>query len=374
MRLGKALVLSSCLILAACAGQKPAATGSSPRRLCGDRQSRLYHECRPAGQRSGFPGDTWRAAPPAAAKSSKKGWRRSFHPRATSSPHPSSQRVPRRRRPTFPRQHITPAFQQPPAGGIVPAPAVPLALKHRMVIIEIGQNGLIQPLQEQLRRAGVAIMADPAQAAFLAQSATLTGPDGKSGFAVRLQQEYNVNEVIFVSAADGLAPGKTVAAEVYDTMGGGLLRGFDAAIPSYKETGPGSTGRCRCRGPCRHYGRVKELDSSPPLVFEDIGGERQQGLYLGRQGSRAQDRPDTQGVSRRQIPEGARFRPGEQDRDAGSGRFCRSQRRVLRDQGWPGDRGCRRGIRRIGSDALQVFHGEGFLQHYPFRTLSHERR
>ena len=234
MRLGKALVLSSCLILAACAGQKPAATGSSPDDYVEiDNPGYTMSADQPA--KIWVPRRYVESGPPRGSEVVKKGVEKVFPSKSDQQPAPQQPARPQAPAGNLPQTAYNPALQQPPAGGIVPAPAVPLALKHRMVIIEIGQNGLIQPLQEQLRRAGVAIMADPAQAAFLAQSAALTGPDGKSAFAVRLQQEYNVNEVIFVSAADGLAPGKRVAAEVYDTMGGGLLRGFDAAIPSYKE-------------------------------------------------------------------------------------------------------------------------------------------
>jgi hypothetical protein len=103
-----------------------------------------------------------------------------------------------------------------------------------MVVLEIGQNGLLQPLNDKLRRTGIVLLADPSQAMFLTQSAQLGSPEGKSGFAARLQQEYNVNEVVFVTA-HGFAPGTTVAAEVYDSMGGGLLRGVDVVVPAYKE-------------------------------------------------------------------------------------------------------------------------------------------
>lgn len=160
---------------------------------------------------------------------------------------------------------------QPPTGGHAMAPspgamvpAAPVTVRHRMVIIEIGQNGLTQPLQDQLRRAGVGSMADPAQAAFLAQSVSLTTPDGKNSFAVRLQQDYNVNEVIFVSAVNGIASGKTVTAEVYDTMGGGLMRGFDAVIPAHKETDRAASEAALAEALAGITARVKELVSLLP--------------------------------------------------------------------------------------------------------------
>jgi len=241
MRLGKALVLSGYLFLAACAGRQPAAPVSPP--------SEGYVEIpNPAFTMSaGQPATIWvprsyvESGPPRAGELVKQGIDKVFPPKADQQRPPQASSGPQP--PANPSQQtatVNLAYQQPSTGGFaqapVLAPVVPVALKHRMVILEIGQNGLVQPLQDQLRRAGIGIIADPAQAAFLAQSATLTGPEGKSTFALRLQQEYNVNEVIFVGAADRLAPGKTVTAEVYDAMGGGLLRGLDAVIPSYKET------------------------------------------------------------------------------------------------------------------------------------------
>ena len=54
----------------------------------------------------------------------------------------------------------------------------------------------------------------------------------KAAFATRLQQDYGANALILLSAPEGVASGKTINAEVYDTMGGGLLRRFDAVISS----------------------------------------------------------------------------------------------------------------------------------------------
>jgi hypothetical protein len=96
--------------------------------------------------------------------------------------------------------------------------------------MEIGQNGLAQPLSENLRRAAVGVLLDPTQTAFLVQNAPLTSEAEKAAFATRLQQDYGANVVIYLSAPEGVASGKTIFAEVYDTMGGGLLRRFDAVI------------------------------------------------------------------------------------------------------------------------------------------------
>lgn len=233
MRLGKALILSSCLLLAACAGQKTAATSST--------SSEDFVEIANPGftMSADQPATIWvprsyvESGIPRGKELVKKGYEKVFPSKSSQTPATQAQ--------------INTPLQQKPIAGIAAMPtpvssapatvaAAPFTPKHRMVVIEIGLNGLTLPLQEQLRRAGVALMADPAQASFLAQSVSVATPEGKSSFATRLQQEYNVNEVIYVGAANGLASGNTMTAEVYDTMGGGLLRGFNAVIPSYKET------------------------------------------------------------------------------------------------------------------------------------------
>jgi hypothetical protein len=108
---------------------------------------------------------------------------------------------------------------------------IPSAVKNRIAFLEIGQNGLVQPLYENMRRTGMGGLLDPAQTALLAQYATITNEAEKAAFATRLQQDYGANTLIYLSAPDGVAPGKTIFAEFYDTMGGGVVRKFDAVIP-----------------------------------------------------------------------------------------------------------------------------------------------
>lgn len=132
--------------------------------------------------------------------------------------------------------------QQPKAVAAAPLPPVakapaaaeaPPAVKNCIALLEMGQNGLAQPLYDNLRRAAAGVLVDPAQAAFLSQFATITTPAEKGAFARRLQQDYHANVAVYLAAPDGVAPGKMVSAEIYDALGGGLLRRFDAVIPSY---------------------------------------------------------------------------------------------------------------------------------------------
>ena len=129
------------------------------------------------------------------------------------------------------RQGGVAASQPQSFAGRVMAPVVAApGVSNRIAVMEIGQNGLAQPLSENLRHAAVGVLLDPPQTAFLVQNAPLTNEAEKAAFATRLQQDYGANVVIYLSAPEGVASGKTIFAEVYDTMGGGLLRRFDAVI------------------------------------------------------------------------------------------------------------------------------------------------
>ncbi len=110
-----------------------------------------------------------------------------------------------------------------------PAPAVS-TLKPRIAVLELGKNDLTIPFYDNLRRSGIGTAIDPVQTAFLAQVSPVTSDAEKAAFATRLQQDYGANVLIYLSAPDGVMSGKTVVAEVYDTMGGGLLRKFDATL------------------------------------------------------------------------------------------------------------------------------------------------
>jgi len=256
LRLLKAFVLSACLILAACAGNRQ--TTGSP----GD-----YVEIDNPGftMSPGAPEKIWvprssvESGLPRGSEIIKKGTDKVIQSFSGTSPQPQpagppdqpvnaaatpSPTVAANKQTTgtvvsplsipVNRQAIA-GSQPPPFAGRVTAPAVAApAVKNRLAIIELGQNGLAQTLYENLRRAAIGVLLDPTQTAFLVQNAPLTNEAEKAAFATRLQQDYGANALIFLSAPEGVASGKTIYAEVYDTMGGGLLRRFDAVIsPNY---------------------------------------------------------------------------------------------------------------------------------------------
>lgn len=124
------------------------------------------------------------------------------------------------------------ALSQPSVVGAPITALPPSTVKNRIALLEIGKNGLVLPLYENMRRTWMGGVLDPSQTALLAQYATITNEAEKAAFATRLQQDYGTNTLIYLSAPDGVAPGKTIFAEFYDTMGGGLVRKFDAVLPS----------------------------------------------------------------------------------------------------------------------------------------------
>lgn len=134
--------------------------------------------------------------------------------------------------------------QSPRQAPAVPAVDAPLPIekiqtvantaptvRNQLALLEIGENGLRQPFYEKIRRVAMGPIFDPDQMAFLPQYPTITDQREKGALAQRMQKDHGVNVMIYVSAPGGVAPGKVLVAEVFDPMGGGLLRRFAAVIP-----------------------------------------------------------------------------------------------------------------------------------------------
>lgn len=134
----------------------------------------------------------------------------------------------------------SPAQVNRQAGNLVPPQPyqerIPTAVqtgsgvRNRIAILETGRNDLVQPLYENLRRSAIGGILDPGQSAYLAQTANLTNEEEKASFSNRLQQDYGVNVVIYLSAPEGVSSGKEISAEVYDALAGGLLQKYDGVI------------------------------------------------------------------------------------------------------------------------------------------------
>ncbi|HLO27131.1 MAG TPA: hypothetical protein VK187_13560, partial [Geobacteraceae bacterium] len=172
MRLGKALILSGCLFLAACAGQKPAATPSP----AGEEYVEVPNPA--LTMTADQPATIWvprsyvESGVPRGSEVIKRGVEKAFPSKSDQQPAPPAPAIPQPPATSPQKSAILPAYQKAPTDSFAPAPvpATPALVKHRMVAIETGQNGLSQTLQEQLRQGGGVLIADSSQAAFLAQS------------------------------------------------------------------------------------------------------------------------------------------------------------------------------------------------------------
>jgi hypothetical protein len=116
-------------------------------------------------------------------------------------------------------------------------PVVP-CVRNRVAVLETGVNGLLAPFSEMLQKTGSVILLDQSQVTLLGRYAAIATQPERSAFAVRLQEDYGANVLIFVSAPDGIAQGKALKAELYDCMGGGLVRTLEASLPNYSENDP----------------------------------------------------------------------------------------------------------------------------------------
>ncbi len=120
-----------------------------------------------------------------------------------------------------------------------PAPlsvkATPLVVKNRIAVLEIGKNGIAAGIGANLKKAGSAILVEPSQIAMLGRYASLATEPEKKTFAVRLQEDYGANLLILVAAPDGISAGKILKAELYDCLGGELVKTFEVALPQYQE-------------------------------------------------------------------------------------------------------------------------------------------
>ncbi len=119
----------------------------------------------------------------------------------------------------------------------LPQPAIAQAPpKSRIAVLESGDNGLLAPFSARIGSASVGILVDQQHAAFRAKYAAIASQAERSDVAVRLQQEYGANVAVFITAPEKVAPGKSVQGEVYDGLGGVLVRTVYARIPQYAVT------------------------------------------------------------------------------------------------------------------------------------------
>lgn len=123
----------------------------------------------------------------------------------------------------------------PPVAPVAPVAQSTPVVKSRVAVLEIGKNSLQNPFSDMLKKSGSTVLLDQSQITMLGRYASLAGQSDRVTFAQRLQEDYGANLLVVVSAPDGLAPGKSLKAEIYDCLGGGLVRTIEAPVAAFSE-------------------------------------------------------------------------------------------------------------------------------------------
>ncbi len=135
-----------------------------------------------------------------------------------------------------------------PVGPQAPVAAPPVAtvkpaacgrVKNRIFIVEIGRNGLLGRFNDELTRTSGDMVIDPAKAAMVSRYASMDTLPERASMAVKLQEDFGVNLVIFISAADGIPAGSPISVELFEGYGGTLVRRLQTELPPFA---PGDTG------------------------------------------------------------------------------------------------------------------------------------
>ncbi|MDD2733641.1 MAG: hypothetical protein PHF56_06840 [Desulfuromonadaceae bacterium] len=106
------------------------------------------------------------------------------------------------------------------------------AVKSRIVALEVGRNGLLLPFREKLKSTSAGILLEPGQGS-IGSYGSVSSQAERLSLSKLLYQDLNSNLVLFIMAPDQIAPGKKFVVEIYDGMGGGVLREVEAIIPAY---------------------------------------------------------------------------------------------------------------------------------------------
>ncbi len=119
-----------------------------------------------------------------------------------------------------------------PPTPVQPVKAPVPVLKNRLIVVELGKNALVPKFAEALKKASAGLVIDPAQAGIIARYASVGTSADRSSLAVKLQEDFGVNLVLFLAAPEGLAAGKPLSVELFEGHGGSLVRKYETAISS----------------------------------------------------------------------------------------------------------------------------------------------
>jgi hypothetical protein len=132
------------------------------------------------------------------------------------------------------------AQQQPPtqppaqAQPVAPAPAVMAApvVKNRIFVVEAGKIGIIGRFVDELRNASVGTVIDSARSAVVARYAAAGSAAERSALAIKLQEDFGANLVMYLAAPEGVDAGKIISVEIYEAQGGSFVRRLETPVPA----------------------------------------------------------------------------------------------------------------------------------------------
>lgn len=181
------------------------------------------------------------------------------------------------------------APQQTAAVAAVPVPqkSAPVALvKSRILVVAIGKSAPLAHFNAALEKVSAGIVVDPSQASLIARYAAVGTLAERSSLAVKLQEDFGVNVVLYLAAPEGISSGKSLSVEMFEAHGGSLVRKFDGSIPvsAVPETAVSSLLDKLARDVrdtaalVPWYGKVVSVDAS--RVYLNAGKES--GIQIGR--------------------------------------------------------------------------------------------
>ena len=184
----------------------------------------------------------------------------------------------------------------PPAPGqiVVPVPApvvqyqvvqqparAPLPVRKQIAIFESGQNGLIALFSDQIRGQGIGVPIDIT--AQMSGTRAAVQEQERPAYVGELWKDNVAAVLVVLTAPEGVGPGKTLFADIYDGIEKSRLRRVSTQIPAAGGTLPLSCGELAFRvgevvNLTPWYGRIFALEGE--RVYVNAG--RESGIQIGQ--------------------------------------------------------------------------------------------
>ncbi|GLI39372.1 hypothetical protein KI811_11700 [Geobacter hydrogenophilus] len=121
-------------------------------------------------------------------------------------------------------------------GTSAPVPAA-VSPRLRIAVLQAGGNDLAAGLGEKLRGAGFALVGEPRPEGALSVPASM---EERGAYVLGLNRTREFNAVVIIGSGEAAGEGKKLAAELYDGMGGILLRRIEVPVHRESSAAPGS--------------------------------------------------------------------------------------------------------------------------------------